>query len=270
MTTTSTETPHLWIKSFLQGFKAAASTAKLLSDCNGPVVNGASWLSLVTARVNTMLTPITTSPAPTRRSARSLVYFYLLPWQKILLFHKTCNIIGRTLMTLLCILVVVFLSTAASQLIDFQVRTVLSGCSLTCSIHLLTQPRMIKPIELVSSNGQLHVTLDVDMVQSLEGIEWSETGYRTGPGYNGAAVGPTLRVKPGDTLTVTLNNNLDPSPAHDKDLYSYVMDPTSDDANVTIVYNRLTEIGNIVSSAIQLPVSTCVFHCRSLLHSPII
>jgi FtsP/CotA-like multicopper oxidase with cupredoxin domain len=127
---------------------------------------------------------------------------------------------------------------------------------------------VIQPIELVSSNGELRVTLDVDMVQSLEGIEWSETGYRTGPGYNGAAVGPTLRVKPGDTLTVTLKNNLDPSPAHDKELYSYIMDRSSNDANVTIVYNRLTDIGNIVSSTIQLPASTCVFHCRWFTHSP--
>jgi FtsP/CotA-like multicopper oxidase with cupredoxin domain len=127
---------------------------------------------------------------------------------------------------------------------------------------------MIKPVELVSSNGGLHVTLDVDMVESLEGIEWSETGYRTGPGYNGAAVGPTLRVKPGDKLTVTLNNNLDPSPAHDKELYSYVMDRTSDDANVTIVYNRLTEIGNIVSIENQLPASTRAFDCRSRTYPP--
>lgn len=62
-------------------------------------------------------------------------------------------------------------------------------------------------------------------------------------------MGPTLRLKPGDLLTVTLNNRLDPSPALDKELNAYVMDPTSDDGNVTVIYNRLSEIGNAVSYA---------------------
>jgi FtsP/CotA-like multicopper oxidase with cupredoxin domain len=92
------------------------------------------------------------------------------------------------------------------------------------------------------------VTLDVGLVQSLEGIQWSDVGYRLAPGYNGGAVGPTLRVKPGDILTVTLNNKLDPSPARDRELNDYVMNPKSDDANVTVIYNRLTAIGNLVRS----------------------
>lgn len=110
---------------------------------------------------------------------------------------------------------------------------------------------LLQPPEVVSSNGFLKVTLNISLLDSLDGIQWSETGVRTAPGYNGASVGPTLRVKPGDTVEVTLNNNLDPSPAIDLELNQYVMDPTSDDVNVTIIYNRLSEIGNIVSNLRQ-------------------
>jgi FtsP/CotA-like multicopper oxidase with cupredoxin domain len=102
-------------------------------------------------------------------------------------------------------------------------------------------------VEHCSKNGRLDVTLSVDLVDSLHGIEWSSNRKRTAPGYNGAAIGPTLRVRPGDTLTITLQNNLAPSPALDHELHAYVMDPRSDDANVTAIYNRLSKIGNIVS-----------------------
>jgi FtsP/CotA-like multicopper oxidase with cupredoxin domain len=107
-----------------------------------------------------------------------------------------------------------------------------------------------QPPELVSVNGKLDVTLDVGLVQSLEGIQWSDIGYRFAPGYSGGAVGPTLRVKPGDVITVTLNNKLDPSPARDLELNDYVLNTSSDDANVTVIYNRLTAIGNLVRSQI--------------------
>jgi FtsP/CotA-like multicopper oxidase with cupredoxin domain len=99
----------------------------------------------------------------------------------------------------------------------------------------------------VSKNGRLDVTLTVDLVDSLHGIEWSINRKRTAPGYNGAAIGPTLRVRPGDTLQIILQNNLSPSPTLDHELHAYVMDPRSDDANVTAIYNRLSKIGNIVS-----------------------
>ena len=58
-------------------------------------------------------------------------------------------------------------------------------------------------------------------------------------------------MKPGDTVTVTLNNNLAPSPELDRELNAYVMDPANledNEANVTVIYNRLSEIGNIVST----------------------
>jgi FtsP/CotA-like multicopper oxidase with cupredoxin domain len=120
-------------------------------------------------------------------------------------------------------------------------------------------PTPKQPIEFVSANGTLNVTLDVGLVQSLEGIEWSETGYRTAPGYNGQAIGPTLRVKPGDILTVTLTNRLDPSPPLDLELNSYVMNPSSDDANVTVIYNRLEETGTVVSNR-----ATCFYPCSNV------
>jgi FtsP/CotA-like multicopper oxidase with cupredoxin domain len=87
------------------------------------------------------------------------------------------------------------------------------------------------------------VTLDVDYIQSLNGA-------RIGPGYNGAPIGPTLRVKQGDTLSVTLNNNLNPATPLERELHDYVMDPdnaVTNDANVTVIYNRLSAIGNINS-----------------------
>jgi FtsP/CotA-like multicopper oxidase with cupredoxin domain len=83
------------------------------------------------------------------------------------------------------------------------------------------------------------------MVDSLEGIQWSSTGFRSAPGYNGLSVGPTLRVKPGDTLTVTINNNLPPSSPLDLELHEYVLDPNSDDVNATIIFNRLAANGNV-------------------------
>ena len=83
---------------------------------------------------------------------------------------------------------------------------------------------MHQPEEVVSENSQLDVTLNVGLVYSLPGIPWSETGFRIAPGFNDGAIGPTLRVKPGDTVTVTLNNNLAPSPELDRELNAYVMD----------------------------------------------
>lgn len=86
----------------------------------------------------------------------------------------------------------------------------------------------LQPEQLVSENGKLDVTLTVDLVSSLD-------GNRLAPGYNGKPMGPTLRVKPGDTLTVTLTNNLDPSSDYDKELLNYVQDPNSDENNATVV-----------------------------------
>jgi hypothetical protein len=100
-------------------------------------------------------------------------------------------------------------------------------------------------VELVSSGGVLEVTLNVDLLESLNGT-------RNAPAYNGASVGPTIRLKPGDMFKVILKNNLEPGTAMDRELSEYVMDPQNSidsDANVTTIYNRLSENGNIVSSS---------------------
>jgi FtsP/CotA-like multicopper oxidase with cupredoxin domain len=101
-----------------------------------------------------------------------------------------------------------------------------------------------QPVELVSSGGMLEVTLDVGLLESLNGT-------RLAPAYNGETVGPTLRVKPGDSFKVILKNSLEPGSALDRELNGYVMDIQNNidfDANVTTIYNRLTTNGNIVSN----------------------
>jgi hypothetical protein len=100
-----------------------------------------------------------------------------------------------------------------------------------------------QPTELVSSGGMLEVTLDVGLLESLNGT-------RIAPAYNGETVGPTLRLNPGDSFNVILKNSLDPGSALDRELREYVMDTQDNidsDANVTTIYNRLSENGNIVS-----------------------
>ena len=112
-----------------------------------------------------------------------------------------------------------------------------------------------QPNEIVSKNGALKVTLTVDLVLSLD-------GSRLAAGYNGGPIGPTLRVKPGDTLTVTLINNLAPGSDLDRELYDYTHDPQAqkaNDANMTIVYNRLDSIGNILNPPIA-PTCPCYYH----------
>jgi FtsP/CotA-like multicopper oxidase with cupredoxin domain len=99
------------------------------------------------------------------------------------------------------------------------------------------------PDELISDNGLLDVTLTVDLVTSLNGT-------RIAAGYNGKPVGPTLRVKPGDTLRVTLVNNLDATsmdhaPEVSRSLYYYIYNDKSDFVNVSRIYNRLDFIGNL-------------------------
>mmetsp|Transcript_24682 Transcript_24682/g.38025 ORF Transcript_24682/g.38025 Transcript_24682/m.38025 type:complete len:605 (-) Transcript_24682:603-2417(-) len=118
---------------------------------------------------------------------------------------------------------------------------ILSSSSLFVTTKAISPENNYQPEQLVSQDGKLDVTLNVDLVSSLD-------GKRLAPGYNGNPIGPTLRVKPGDTLTVTLNNNLDPSPAYDRELMEYVQNPNSDESNVTIIYNRLTANGNIYDS----------------------
>jgi hypothetical protein len=92
-----------------------------------------------------------------------------------------------------------------------------------------------QPTELFSENGVLEVTLVVDDLQSVGGT-------KIAPAYNGEPCGPTLHVKPGDTLQVTLVNNLPPMSETERELYDYILDPANEEnneANVTAIYNRL-------------------------------
>jgi FtsP/CotA-like multicopper oxidase with cupredoxin domain len=119
--------------------------------------------------------------------------------------------------------------------------------SLLVAAALPTSAQVVnyQPTELVSSGGMLEVTLDVGLLESLNGT-------RIAPAYNGETVGPTLRLKPGDTFKVILKNSLDPGSALDRELSEYVMDPQNNvdsDANVTTIFNRLSDNGNIVSNS---------------------
>jgi hypothetical protein len=100
-----------------------------------------------------------------------------------------------------------------------------------------------QPVELISTGGLLEVSLDIGLIESLNGT-------RIAPAYNGGTVGPTIRLKPGDIFKVNLKNSLEPGSAMDRELSGYVMDIQNNidsDANVTTIYNRLSTNGNIVS-----------------------
>lgn len=118
---------------------------------------------------------------------------------------------------------------------------------LLVAVALPTSAQVVnyQPAELVSSGGMLEVTLDVGLLESLNGT-------RIAPAYNDATVGPTIRLKPGDSFKVILKNSLDPGSALDRELRDYVMDTQNNidsDANVTTIYNRLNDNGNIVSNS---------------------
>lgn len=65
------------------------------------------------------------------------------------------------------------------------------------------------PEEVRSVNGQLNVNLNVTFTDPAK-TKIAGCGV-TLRSYNGNLIGPTLRVKPGDTLNITLNNQLDPT-----------------------------------------------------------
>ena len=81
----------------------------------------------------------------------------------------------------------------------------------------------VQPDEIYSKDGLLDTTLTVDYLVSLNGTRYA-------PAYNGKVVGPTFRVKPGDTIRITLVNNLLPESDIGRELYKYVLDPNPDDS----------------------------------------
>lgn len=70
------------------------------------------------------------------------------------------------------------------------------------SVNTFTEPDVIR-----SQNGVLNTTLEVKYGDNMIGSD--PVHLRS---YNGKLVGPTLRVKPGDTLKITLKNSLPPEP----------------------------------------------------------
>lgn len=81
----------------------------------------------------------------------------------------------------------------------------------------LPSPELQAPEEVRSRRGALDLTLRVAYADSHLGAD--AVHLRN---YNGKPVGPTLRVKPGDTLSVRLVNALPPEPPGDHDHHSNV------------------------------------------------
>jgi FtsP/CotA-like multicopper oxidase with cupredoxin domain len=87
---------------------------------------------------------------------------------------------------------------------------------------------LTQPVEITSQNGRLDATLvaAAAMVPYAGGARWALT-------YNGTTPGPTLRVRPGDVLTVTLENRLDaPTNLHTHGLH---VSPEGDSDNVFVM-----------------------------------
>jgi len=84
------------------------------------------------------------------------------------------------------------------------------------------------PQELRSSNGLLELELAAAPVM----LPWNG-GERYALAYNGSVPGPTLRVRPGDTLRVRLRNSLDqPTNLHTHGLH---VSPEGDSDNVSVM-----------------------------------
>lgn len=112
----------------------------------------------------------------------------------------------------------------------------LAGCANTPTAQQVAQasPPASTPLEaapagqdLSSKDGTLDVTLRAaeNQVPYDGGTRWAMT-------YNGTVKGPTLRVQPGDTLSVTLQNDLSvPTSLHTHGLH---VSPESDNPLVTV------------------------------------
>lgn len=84
-----------------------------------------------------------------------------------------------------------------------------------------------EPETLTSSDGLLEVTLRAE-----PGPISTSTGTRYGYSYNGNSPGPTLRIRPGDRLTVTVENDLEePTNLHTHGLH---VSPSGNSDNIFI------------------------------------
>jgi len=68
-----------------------------------------------------------------------------------------------------------------------------------------------------SSNGVLQTTIEVLIsTNTILNTDTQELDIVQTPTYEGALTGPTLRVKPGDSLRIEMINNLPPNPAQQR------------------------------------------------------
>jgi len=85
-----------------------------------------------------------------------------------------------------------------------------------------------EPAVLQSNGG----ALDVDLVAAARKVPWGD-GRRYVLAYNGEVPGPTIRVRPGDVLTVRLRNDLDePTNLHTHGLH---VSPSGDGDNIFVM-----------------------------------
>lgn len=100
-----------------------------------------------------------------------------------------------------------------------------------------------EPTELSSKDGRLEVTIvaAAATVPFGAGTRWALT-------YNGSTPGPTLRLRPGDLLTLTLDNRLDtPTNLHTHGLH---VSPEGDSDNIFV----MVEAGQSRTYRYQIPV----------------
>jgi len=106
---------------------------------------------------------------------------------------------NKKLIYITCLVITIFLAAV----------TILEGCKDGSS-----QPDTFpQPEERKSVNGVLRTILEAFMTTNF--IENSETGEMDTietPTYEGTLIGPTFRVKPGDSIEFDLINNLPPNP----------------------------------------------------------
>lgn len=103
-----------------------------------------------------------------------------------------------------------------ARVLPTAVALLLAGCGTGPTTAMGGQP-----VDLIATGGRLAVTLTAaeSMVPYHSGTRWAMT-------YNGTAIGPTLRVHPGDQLSITLVNHLaKPTSLHTHGLH---VDPAVD------------------------------------------
>ncbi len=128
----------------------------------------------------------------------------------------------KILVTLiLCLLLLLFPAETANAAADDTGSSELTAIKAGCEYLPIdiSDPNYAgypfkNPESISSTNGVLETTLDVKYAQNKIGN--CEVNLRS---YNGKLVGPTLRVKPGDTLRLKLTNSLPPEPMPEEDQF---------------------------------------------------